>query len=196
MSLLWEKYEKVKESHSGHQMLGGNWRCCFSHTPQGWNNKPQSNFWLHYVTSEWWGVGYSLQGCSLRGQDLPQLVCERGNWDFFDNHDVHAAWHGTDKNICHIIDLNSLIDHDDHCGVGHWVFVHNGRIYGTGVGVQWFLVKPHSKKVQYVYIMRSHTNHISVKKVISCSIWYHTYTGITKNPYNRPYTSFCIPCLH
>ncbi len=47
---------------------------------------------------------------------------------------MHMTLHWTDDNVV-AIDLDSLVDHQDHGQVHGRVFVHNCAIYGTGIGM-------------------------------------------------------------
>ncbi len=53
---------------------------------------------------------------------------------------MYAALHEADKNIQYTINHDCLVDHNDHCGVGHWVFVHIVNIYSTGMVMSVFLI--------------------------------------------------------
>ncbi len=49
--------------------------------------------------------------------------------------------HGTNENVVQTINLDSLVDHNDHSGMCDGVYVCNHSFYSKGIGVPGFLVK-------------------------------------------------------
>ncbi len=54
---------------------------------------------------------------------------------------LHTTLHWTYENVVHAIDLDSLINHKDHCQMCDRIFVHNCGVYGTGIGMPGLFVK-------------------------------------------------------
>ncbi len=54
---------------------------------------------------------------------------------------MHMTLHGANEDVVHTIDLDSLIDHQDHCCVHDGVFIRNCGIYGTCIGMSGLFVK-------------------------------------------------------
>ncbi len=54
---------------------------------------------------------------------------------------MHTTLHWTNEDIVHAINLDSLVNHQDHCRMRNGVFVHNCSIYGTGISMPGLFVK-------------------------------------------------------
>ncbi len=65
-------------------------------------------------------------------QELGALVVENA---------MHMTLHWENGNVWHIINLDSLFDHDIHCWAHDRVSVCNHSIYGAGIAVPDLLVK-------------------------------------------------------
>ncbi len=55
---------------------------------------------------------------------------------------MYAKLHGAAKHVHHAINLDSLIDLKDHCGVREGIIVCNCSINGIGILIPGSLVKP------------------------------------------------------
>ncbi len=54
---------------------------------------------------------------------------------------MHTTLHWTHADVVHAIDLDSLVDHQDHCQMHNGDFKCNCSIYGTGIIMPGLFVK-------------------------------------------------------
>ncbi len=117
------------------RMWDGTWGYSHPHTLQGWDILPQSTG--NTVKREWDGEGWATD-IGVMSQKGMIILCRWSRQELgalIDSGAVHAALHWTNENSVHTINLDSLVDHKNHCWMHDRVFVCNCSIYGTGIGM-------------------------------------------------------------
>ncbi len=86
-------------------------------------------------------MGYRNQDHTSKGHDCPQLEGRQKLGALIDYGAMHSTLHWANKDFCHAIDLDSLVDHNDHCLMYDGVFVYNCSVHGAGICVRCLFVK-------------------------------------------------------